>query len=116
MEPVLELTNTSRFSEDLRRRSKNASVVLRAPTTLTSRIFRNASRFGLARETMPALLTRISSLPCWDAIWAAAASTDLSSVTSIWTQEAVPLISGRDCRALADSTPLAGSREPRITW
>ena len=91
--------------------------MLRAPTTLTSRIFRNVSRDGgLIKETIPALLTRMSSLPCWAAIWAAASSTDLSSVTSIWIEETVPLIPGKADKALADSSPLDRVREPNITW
>lgn len=43
---MLELTNTTRFSEDLRSRSRNASVALSAPTRLTSRTFRYTSRLG----------------------------------------------------------------------
>lgn len=47
---------------------------------------------------------------------AAAASTDSSDVTSIWTVETVPLRAGRDFRALAAASSLDGERQARMMW
>lgn len=118
IDPVLELTNTSLRSVDLRRRPRNASVTLDDPTTFTLRTSRNDSRSPceFIDPRTAALLTRISSLPNWVSIRAAASSTDWSFVTSIWVVETLPWILGRACRVWTAVWPLDRSRDPRITW
>ena len=116
---MLDVTKTRRagLCSALRNRPKKASVTLKEPTTLVSRTRRNASRVGgLAMEMIPALLTRTSSLPYSNVTRDAAASTDWSSVTSIWIADALPLIPSVAWRSFAAASPLQRSREPRITW
>ena len=83
MEPTLDETNIRRGAADFRSKGRKASVTLTAPTQLTARISRNAFRALGFLEKMPALLTRMSSRSYLSKTSLAAASTELSSVTSI---------------------------------
>lgn len=80
---MLEPTKINRGSSDFRSKGRNASVTLAAPMTLTFSTSRRLSRLDGSWLRIPALLTRTSRWPYFVAKLSAAASTDLSSVTSI---------------------------------
>jgi hypothetical protein len=101
---------------DFRRRGRKASVTDTEPMTLTSKIFRYASRAFSQVVQIPALLTNTSILPYFSSTSFEAASTEVSSVTSSWMGETVPWMEGRKESVAAAAWPLSGSREPRRIW
>jgi hypothetical protein len=101
---------------DLRRRGRKASVTEAAPMTLVVRTARGAERLGCDSAEMPALLMRMSRRLWVEAILVAAASTDVSSVTSIWRVERVLLRSRSAFNDVAAASPLDRSRQPRMMW
>lgn len=100
----------------LRRRGRKASVTASAPTQFVSRTSRKAARGEGFWENIPALLTRISMRPKVSRTCLAAASMEVSDVTSISRGETVPLVSGKLSSVLEAAVPLDISREPSRMW